>query len=94
MTKKPTKKPTKPTGGAAMASAKPEKYIDSPRAQMLNYIKAKPGSRAEELPPLFDKETKSRSGTLRSLRATGHVRSTGRARGTKYFTTKKQLKTA
>lgn len=88
----------KPTGGAAMASGKlpardSERLINSARVQMLSYIKLHPGMRAQELPPLFDKETKSRSGTLKSLRVSGHVRSTGRARGTKYFPTRKQLKT-
>lgn len=87
---KPSKaKPAKPAK-VAPAPAKPAKVVSKAggQSELYKFIKANPGTRSERMPNLDGK-----AATLKALLASGHLRCTGRARGTSYYVTKKQLKT-
>lgn len=75
------KKPTTPSGGSTLTT-------------LLATIKKTPGLRSEELPGIVSNGKDIKGTTLKALVASGHLRCTGRARGTKYYVTKKQYKAA
>ena len=73
------KKPATPSGGSTLTT-------------LLATIKKTPGLRSEELPGIVSNGKDIKGTTLKALVASGHLRCTGRARGTKYFVTKKPYK--
>lgn len=87
---KPAKAAAKPV---AKATAKPvaKSAPAAPggvRFALYEFVKGNPGARSEEMPDFAGKAS-----LLKELLESGHLRRTGAARGTRYFT-KKQLKAA
>lgn len=95
---------TGPSGGAPMAHGKPEangkapkvtakaSKTDSTRATLVACVKKTPGMRSEEMPGVVANGKDVKGAVLKALVGEGYLRCTGRARGTRYFVTKKQFK--
>jgi hypothetical protein len=77
----PAPRPTKPDGRAKRSSAD----IEATGAKVLEYIKANPGSRLEEIGRGLGVETAGLKRPIQGLLVTGALRTEGQKRGTKYL---------
>ena len=76
-----------PARKAAKATARSSSPAAIDRVRLHAWISVNPGARSETMP-----KSDTKTALLKALLASGHLRTTGRARGTSYFVTKKKLK--